>query len=598
MVETAPSRKRLRKQVLSAIILSCIIFAITALVILIRRQNSIGEIYFVDIASASGINFIPEDRAEGDFRLIEAMGSGVGLIDFDNDGRLDIIFGQGGRLPGDQQAGDQQAGDQQASGPSCRLFHNQGSDTFVDVTQRSGITFDGFVQGFAAGDYDGDGHQDLFIAGFDRSALYRNLGDGRFEETTDIAGVAGKGWASSCAFADLNGNGYLDLYVVRYLADTISPSGRPTVQCPTNQPGTPSPYGYCPPVAHEPEADIIYQNNGDGTFTDISESSGVATARAPGLGLVIVDLDGDGKLDIYVANDMKPNQLWRNLGDLRFEEVGMLSGVAVGENGESRAGMGIAAGDYDGDGLIDLVVTNFQDEPNDVYRQVTPGQFLISTPDVGLTVPSLTVLGFGIGFLDTNNRGMLDLFVSNGHLNDYRVIGKPYEQKPQLFSNLAKSGHSNAGQVSFEDISSTSGNYFGELWLGRSAALGDLNNDGLTDIVVTHLGRPPAILKNASQPKGRFLCLRLESDTPSSSAIGSQIAVHTSTGVFRRAVFGGGSYLSTSDPRASIGLGDAVVIDHVEVTWPNGEKQVIENLDLDSFYRIRQGANPVKLDSV
>lgn len=563
-------------------------FAIAAAVIVVRNQTSVGEIYFVDIAIASGIDFIPEDRAEGDFRLIEAMGSGVGLIDFDNDGRLDIVFGQGGRLPGDQQP----------SGPSCRLFHNQGSDTFIDVTQRSGITFDGFVQGFAVGDYDGDGHQDLFIAGFDRSALYRNLGDGRFEETTDTAGVAGSGWASSCAFADLNGNGYLDLYVVRYLADTIGPSGRPTVQCPTNQPGTASPYGYCPPMAHEPEADIIYRNNGDGTFTDISESSGIATARAPGLGLVIVDLDGDGKLDVYVANDMKPNQLWRNLGDLRFEEVGMLSGVAVGENGESRAGMGIAAGDYDGNGLIDLVVTNFQDEPNDVYRQITPGQFLNSTADAGLTIPSLTVLGFGIGFLDANNRGRLDLFVSNGHLNDYRVIGKPYEQKPQLFRNLGQTGNSNPGRVSFENISPTCGNYFRELWLGRSAALGDLNNDGLTDIVVSHLGRPPAVLKNASQPKGRFVSLHLESDTPSSSATGSQVAIYASTGVFKRVAFAGGSYLSASDPRLLIGLGDAVAIDRVEVTWPNGQQQVFKDLDLDSFYRIRQGKNLVTLKSV
>lgn len=588
MTETISNGKRSHRRVLGVVALCGIAFAIAAAVIAIRHQTSVGEIHFIDIAIASGIDFIPEDRAEGDFRLIEAMGSGVGLIDFDNDGRLDIVFGQGGLLPGDQQS----------SGPSCRLFHNQGSDTFIDVTQRSGLTFDGFVQGFAVGDYDGDGNQDLFVAGFDRSALYRNLGDGRFEETTDTAGVAGSGWASSCAFADLNGNGYLDLYVVRYLADTISPSGRPTVQCPTNQPGTSSPYGYCPPIAHEPQADIIYRNNGDGTFTDVSESSGIATARAPGLGLVIVDLDGDGKLDIYVANDMKPNQLWRNLGDLRFEEVGMLSGVAVGENGESRAGMGIAAGDYDGNGLIDLVVTNFQDEPNDVYRQITPGQFLISTADVGLTVPSLTVLGFGIGFLDANNRGMPDLFVSNGHLNDYRVIGKPYEQKPQLFRNLGQPGNSNPGQVSFEEISPTCGNYFRELWLGRSAALGDLNNDGLTDIVVSHLGQPPAVLKNASRPKGRFVSLHLESDSPSSSAIGSQVAVYASTGVFKKFAFAGGSYLSASDPRLLIGLGDAVAIDRVEVTWPNGQKQVVKDLNLDSFYRIRQGKSLVTLKSV
>lgn len=576
--------KSSRRRLLGAVVSSTVIVAMIAAVLMGRNQRGCGEICFIDIATASGIDFIPDDRSEGDFRLIEAMGSGVGLIDFDNDGRLDIIFGQGGHLPGDTQS----------NGPSCRLFHNQGDDTFADVTHESGITFDGFVQGFAVGDYDGDGRQDLFIAGFGRSALYRNLGDGAFEDTTEIAGVAGNGWASSCAFADLNGNGYLDLYVVRYLADTIGQSGRPTVQCPTNQPGTSSLYGYCPPFAHEPETDLIYRNNGDGTFTDVSETSGVSAGRAPGLGLVIVDLDGDGKLDIYVANDLKPNQLWRNRGDLRFEEVGMLSGVAVGENGESRAGMGIAAGDYDGDGLVDLIVTNFQDEPNDVYRQIAPGQFSTSTSDVGLTLPSLTVLGFGIGFMDTSNRGMLDLFVSNGHLNDYRVIGKPYEQKPQMFRNHGQPGKPNTDRVFFEDVSSTCGDYFHQLWLGRSVAFGDLDNDGLTDIVVTHLGRPPAVLKNSSRTPGRFICLHLESDTPSASATGCQVTVYASTGVFKRVAIAGGSYLSTSDPRVSIGLGDAVYIDRVEVVWPNGQKQIMKNLDLDTFYRVRQGREPDK----
>ena len=573
-------------------------------IVYVRRDPGEG-IRFVEVAEASGLVVEPETRAEGDYRVIETMGSGVAVIDYDGDGWLDVVIGRGGTLPGDAGDGDAGAGDGDAGdgdatvesgaagsgaqfGPSVRLFRNQRDGTFRDVTAAAGLNFAPFAQGFAVGDVDGDGHDDLFVAGFARSALFRNTGRGGFEEITERAGVAGSGWASSTALADLDGDGHLDLIVVRYLANTIDSRGKPTVRCPTRQAELNYRNGYCPPHAHSPEHDLLYRNRGDGTFEDVSERSGFADSAAPGLGVVVADLDGDGLVDIYVANDMTPNQWWQNQGEFRFQEAAAVSGLAVGEMGESRAGMGIAAGDYDRDGMIDLLVTNFQDEPNDLYRQDAPGVFSVATDDAGLRGASTRVLGFGTGFVDFDNSGELDLFVTNGHINDFRVIGKPFRQPPQLFRNL--------GDGRFEDRSDDCGGYFQGEWLGRGAAFGDFDNDGDTDIVVTHLGRIPALLRNETTPRGAFVGLKLVAESASRSPVGARLRVRVGSRTLHRWVVSGGSYLASSDPRVLIGIGGASSVDAVEIRWPDGDEHRFENLEADAYYEVSQGSPPRRID--
>ena len=307
---------------------------------------------------------------------------------------------------------------------------------------------------------------------------------------TRAAGVAASGWGSSCAFADLDGDGDLDLYVAHYLANTVDDQGRPTVSCNA----LPGALGYCPPLAFKPEPDALYRNDGDGTFTDVSREAGITNPAGNGLGIAIADWDDDGKLDIFVANDQTPNSLFRNLGNLRFEDVAREWGLAYNESGELRAGMGVAVGDYDDDGRIDLLVTNFYEEGSTLYRNAAPGRFVIETSRARLLAPSRSKLGFGTGFLDYDNDGRLDLFVANGHINDVRPLGIPYAMNPQLFRGV--------GRGRFVEVSSKAGPYFRADWLGRGAAFGDLDNDGDTDIVVSHIGRPPALLLNETTPRG------------------------------------------------------------------------------------------------
>jgi hypothetical protein len=498
------------------------------------------------------------------------MGSGVGLLDFDGDGWLDIFLAQGSPMP--RAATDHRF--------AAQFYRNNRDGTFTDVAREAGVAFEGFGQGVAVGDYDGDGHPDLYVSGFGQGALYRNKGDGTFEDVTRKAGVASPGWATSCAFADLDGDGDLDLYVVHYLADTVDARGNPTANC-NALPGT---IGYCPPSAFAPEPDALYRNNGDGTFTDVSQESGIATPAGNGLGLAIADFDDDGRLDIFVANDKTPNFLFHNLGGLRFAEVALAWGVALNESGLLRAGMGVAAGDYDGDGRIDLLVTNFYEEGSTLYRNVRPGQFETATARAGLLVPSRSRLGFGAGFLDADNDGRLDLFVANGHINDVRPLGMPYAMNAQLFQNT--------GEGRFQEVSNAAGPYFREPVLGRGAAVGDLDNDGDADLVVTHLGRPPALLLNETAHRGSVLRLTLAGRAPGRTPIGAKVTVHAGSMMLIRVVAGGTSYLSASDTQVLIGLGSAARADRVEVHWPSGRIQSWTGLPTEQDLLIQEGHEP------
>ncbi len=509
--------------------------------------------------------------AHGQFRLVECMGSGVGLIDYDNDGWLDIYIAQGCPIP--------LSPNQRRY--SSRLYRNNRDGTYVDVTDSAHVGFNGYGIGVAVGDYDGNGYDDIYVSGFGSGALYRNNGDGTFTNTTDEAGVKGSGWATSCAFADLDGDGDLDLYVVHYLADTVDDQGRPTVSCNA----LPGAIGYCPPIAFTAEPDVLYRNDGNGKFTDVSAESGITNPAGNGLGIAIADWDEDGKLDIFVANDQTPNMLLHNLGGLRFEEVARPWGLAYNESGDLRAGMGVAAGDYDGDGRIDLLVTNFYEEASTLYRNAGAGRFVVETSQARLLGPSRSKLGFGTGFLDYDNDGRLDLFVTNGHVNDVRPLGIPYAMSPQLFRNI--------GHGKFTDVSAQAGRYFDAEWLGRSAAFGDLDNDGDADIIVTHLGRPPAILINESTPLGAFIQLTLRGSGSGRDATGARVTVEAGGQSLVRVVTAGTSYLSSSDRRVLVGMGSAKLVDRLTIRWLSGKTQTWANLPINQSLQITEGAEPV-----
>jgi hypothetical protein len=519
---------------------------------------------FRDIAAEAGLTQPHFNAADGRFRLVETMGSGVGLIDFDDDGRLDIFVAQGCPLPLDPEQRQHVS----------RLYRNRGDGRFYDVTDAAGVAFHGYGQGVAVGDYDGDGREDLFVAGFERSALYRNRGDGSFEDTTERAGVAGSGWPTSCAFADLDHDGDLDLFVVHYLANTVDADGAPTVSCNA----TPGHLGYCPPGVFAPEPDVLYRNNGDGTFTDVSEESGIAAVAGNGLGLAIADFDDDGKLDVFVANDQSPNFLYHNQGGLRFEETALGWGLAYNESGQVRAGMGVACGDYDDDGRTDLLVTNFYEEGDTLYRNVGPWDFQVTTSRARLAAPSRRVLGFGVGFLDADLDGRLDLLAANGHINDVRPLGMPYAMPPQLFHNR--------GDGRFAEVTATAGDYFRGQWLGRAAAFGDLDDDGDPDAVITHLGRPPALLRNDTPREGHFLSIELRANGLGRRPIGARVTAFAAGRRIVRELAGGTSYQASGDPRLPIGLGGAPRVERLEVRWPSGRVQVWEDVAADRSYRI------------
>lgn len=535
----------------------------------------IARIAFEEVGQKAGLEIPHYPAAHGQFRLVETMGSGVGLIDFDRDGKLDIFIGQGAEMPRDQADKAQAA----------QLYRNKGDGIFEDVASKAGVDFRGFTQGVAVGDYDGDGWDDIYVSGFQTSALYRNRGDGTFEERSEKAGLKNNGWATSAAFADLDRDGDLDLYVVRYLANTVDEAGRPTITCNA----LPGQIGYCPPLAHSPETDSLYRNNGDGTFTDIGQQIGLSPADGNGLGLAIADFDNDGNLDIFVANDKTPCRFYHNLGGMKFEETGLGWGLALNETGEPTAAMGVAVGDADNDGLLDLLVTNFYEEGATFYRNLGKSSFQVATSRARLKSPTRSRLGFGTGFADFDNDGLLDLFIANGHVNDVRPLRMPYQMPAQLFRNT--------DGARFEDVSNSAGAYFQKAVLGRGAAFGDFDNDGRVDILVTHNDATLALLKN--QPilgeKNKSLRLRLSPSKVAGKAVspvGStlKIQVNDRQQIVRQ-IIAGSSYLSSHDQRLTIGVGPVSQVTAVEIKWPSGKVETWKNLATGKLLELAEGGS-------
>jgi tetratricopeptide (TPR) repeat protein len=535
------------------------------------RESARATPEFVDDSEPAGLRFVFDNGKTVQHLLPETMSGGVGLIDFDGDGWLDVYCAQGGAL----QRPTEWASEGEPA-QSDRLFRNRGDGTFTDVTDASGIGVlargGGYGMGVAVGDYDNDGHSDLFVTRLRTYALYRNRGDGTFEDNTASAGLAGvRDISTSAAFADLDKDGDLDLYVCHYMAwDPEHP--RLCVEK--------AEYVYCDPSTAVPAADHLFRNDG-GHFIDVTASSGCAETDGRGLGVVAADFDGDGLLDLFIANDGTANYLFRNLGGLRFEEVGQSAGVAANASGGYQAGMGVACGDWDGDGLIDLAVTNFYGESTTLFRNLGDGFFADHTAAAGLAAPSRHVLGFGAAFLDADNDGHLDVMTANGNVNDQRPFF-PYAMTAQLYQGKAD------GRLT--DVTSLAGPPFRSLHVGRGLAVGDLDNDGRMDAVLVAQNEPIVYLHNRTEnSSGHYVSIQLRGTTSNRDGVGASVAV-TAGGQKQVAQrFGGGSYLSAGDPRLHFGLGAAGRIDRIEIRWPSGQVDVFENVPLDRRYRVTEG---------
>ncbi|WP_435008287.1 CRTAC1 family protein [Tundrisphaera lichenicola] len=518
---------------------------------------------FRDVAAEAGVSFRFEAGSRGLHDLPEIMGGGVVLIDFDGDGRLDIYLCNGGPIVPEAGRPD----------PPCRLFRNEGDWRFLDVTDRAGAPGPSYAMGASVGDFDGDGLDDLFVTGWRDQRLYRNAGLGKFEDVTDRAGVGSDLWSTSAAFADLDGDGDLDLYVAAYL--DFDPAFAPFCAAPDGK------RDYCGPEGFAAQPDRLYQNDGDGTFTDVSKDSGVDRPGGRGLGVVVGDLVGDRGLDIFVANDGTACRLFENRGGLRFEEVGLASGVALDGRGDALAGMGVALGDIDGDGLDDLVVGNFLGRSTIGFRAIGGGMFLDDSDGLGLSTTRV-VLGFGLALADFDLDGRLDLLQANGHVLDRARLGQPFAMRPTLLRNRG-------GRLA--DVTPEAGPWFARPILGRGLAVGDLDGDGRIDAVVNALDAPAAVLRNISEA-GRSLRLDLIGRHPSPrSAIGAKVRATFGGRTLSRIVLGGGGYLSSSDRSMILGLGDSEGVDRLEVTWPSGRVETWRDLKAGRL-KIEEGTAP------
>jgi len=526
------------------------------------------SVAFVDDAGAAGLRFALDNGRSPDAQLPETTSGGVGLVDFDGDGWLDVYAVQGGPFPPDPSR----------PSPGDRLFRNRRDGTFEDATGSSGIAAmpRGYGNGVAVGDFDNDGDPDLFITRWRSYALYRNRGDGTFEDATEATGLGGdRDWPTSAAFADLDNDGDLDLYVCHYVAwDAVNP-----VRCPVVgiRPGEATQYGYCMPHGLVSSPDHLFRNDG-GRFADVTREAGIVDPNGRGLGVVAGDVNDDGLVDLFVANDTTANYLFMNRGSLKFEEVGLASGVACNAEGAFQAGMGTACGDLDGDGKLDLLVTNFYGESTTFYRNLGGGMFGDDSAGIGLAAPSRYLLGFGITLLDANNDGQLDLATANGHVNDGRPKF-PYTMPAQLLLGDAR------GRL--VDVTRTAGPPWQVPRVARGLAAGDLDNDGRVDLVLIAQDGPLAYFHNRTEG-GRSLTIRLEGAGSNRDAVGSRVIAMA--GGKRRVAsrVGGGSFQSASDPRIHLGLGDVEKVDELEVRWPSGRVDRFQDLPTKGGLLIRE----------
>ena len=580
-------------------------------------------VQFADVTAQAGISFTHTNGAAGEYLLIETTGAGGAFFDYDNDGDLDVYLVDGFDLQGIRsvpinlvyQQGDhywvrepnQDRGarsrdaaqyavalsprpDSASVSPRNVLYRNNGDGTFTDTGPESKTGDTGYGMGCAAADYDNDGDQDLYVTNYGPNVLYQNNGDGTFADATEQAVVGASQWSTSAAFFDYDNDGVIDLYVTNYVDFTVETNKVCGGYVRTNSQGyraiIEATRSHCAPLEYGGVPDVLYHNNGDGTFADVSVAAGIDDPSGKGLGVVALDYDGDGDQDLFVANDGTPNFLYQNLGDGTFENAALKKGVAYNGVGESEAGMGVDFGDYDNDGDFDLFVANFSYETNTLYRN-EGGFFKDATAEAGLADPSHRFLGFGTNFLDYDNDGDLDLYVANGHVQDKIALfqsGVEYMQEHQLFRNDGGGGYAEA--------SSISGEWFLHKQISRGAAFGDYDGDGDVDVLVTNCGGEAKLVRNDGGNRENWLMVRTMGTHSNRDGIGTRVRVVAEGLEQVRQVRSGSSYLTASDPRLHFGLSHRTRIDLVEVRWPSGLVQRLEQVPVNQVLVIEEKVDP------
>lgn len=538
------------------------------------RASSTSAVTFVDVARSAGITFQHNNAASAEKYLIETMGSGCGWIDFDQDGLLDFYLVNGAATNVYRPAHSLRSA----------LYRNNGDGTFTDVTEKAGVGAEGlFGMGVAVGDFDNDGFPDLFVCGYGRSILYHNNGNGTFTDVTKRTGVENAGrWASSAAWFDYDNDGRLDLVIANY----VDWSPERNFYCGDRGPGMRS---YCHPDDFNPEPPTLFHNNGDGTFTDVSKSSGLAAKPGNGLGVVTFDYDNDGWQDIFIANDHMPNSLFHNNRNGTFSEVGYLAGVAVSADGQFEAGMGTDAADTTNNGRMDLVVMHLDMQLARLYQNLGDGTFEDATARSKLSYSTFHMSEFGTKLFDYDNDGWRDLFMANGHVLDniqrYRAEVS-YAEPKLMFRNI--------GQGVFENVSDRLGADFVLPRVSRGAAVGDFDNDGDLDILVNNCGQAPQLLRNDGGNRNHWLEILPLGTKSNRDGVGARVKLVSGDLVLYDQRKGGMSYQSAQDTRLHFGLGQRTKIDSIEIEWPSGIKTKLGGVKCDQIIAIEEGEGMVE----
>jgi len=497
------------------------------------------------------------------------MGAGVALFDYDNDGRLDIYLVNGAPLSDSTPKGTipHKAGSQYWN----RLYHQKPDGTFEDVTEKAGLQGAGYGMGVAVGDFDNDGYEDLYVTAYGGNKLYHNNGNSTFTDVTEKAGVGGGGWSTSAAWVDLDGDGFLDLVVLRYVDWDFD-----DIWCGEHKEGY---RAYCHPDYFKPVSPLVYHNNKDGTFTEVAQKVGLSKP-GKGLGVAIADYDRDGYIDLFVANDSMLEFLYHNKGDGTFEDVGLASEVAVDIDGRTYAGMGVDFADYNNDGWPDIVVTDLANQRYALYQNNGDGSFTYASQALGIGQMTLAHSGWGVRFLDFDNDGRKDVLMAQGHDLDTIELDHPnlHYREPMLLAR--NTGHG------FVDVSAQSGSVFRQAWVSRGMAIGDLDNDGRLDAVVTTNDGPVHVLHNETATQNHWILLKLVGHKSNRDAIGAEVTLVTGSGPQYATVSTASSYLSASDKRVHFGLGQENVAQRIEIRWPSGRRQTLKDIPADQILQI------------
>ena len=548
-----------------AVVSGAILLAVVA-----ARAQSV--VTFENVAKSIGITFTHVNGASPEKYLVETMGSGAAFLDYDNDGWIDLFVVDGGSIAA---AGKSQA--------QHRLYHNEGKGLFKDVTAASGIVQRAYGMGACAGDVDGDGRTDLYVTNYGPNVLYRNAGNGAFVDITRNARVGLEGWSTSCAFLDVDRDGDLDLFIANYL--DAPPTKNPFCGDPQRRIRV-----YCHPLNYTGLPSVLYRNDGKGVFTDVSAEAGIVKFVGNGLGVAVGDYDDDGLPDVFVANDAVPNFLFHNEGGPstglragRFSEVALAAGVAVGRDGKPRAGMGTEFADYNGDGRLDLVVTNHEFETHSLFRNDGKGSFSDASVEAGIASPTLPFVGFGVAFFDDDNDGNLDLAIVNGHVIDNTAIFRPgssHAQRRLLFQNT--------NGRRFAETSKQAGPGFATPAVGRTLISGDIDNDGDVDLVVTNNGGALEVLRNNAGRERHALEVRVAGVRSNRDGIGARVSITTQGRTQMREVKSGSSYLGQNDLRVHFGLGEVTRVEKIDVRWPTGDVETIRDVAADQIVTVTE----------